>query len=137
MYQRALPTPVSGSNFPYAFKVSGTLPNFTAVNQEQTINTGLSEIKYFYIEGNPVNYASNVTCCTWIDMDETFAKQVATLNTGSTAGSTAINSGTNVDGVITATGTQIKISNISGGTVTVKTGNNAAYLHINVKWYAG
>ena len=132
MYQRALPTP-SGSGGDLIYTTSGTLEAFTAVNQEKTINTGLSEIKHFYFEGVTAN--ETYIGATWLDVDRNVAKQIATVN--SSAGTTAQNSGTNATGVITGTGAQPKISAISGGNITIKGGNNAIYYYVTNKWYAG
>ena len=137
MFQIALPAPIGGGgggrNFPYAFKAGGTLPDFTAVNQEQSVNTGLSEIKYIYVKGITPN--GNIRGQAWFDANRSAAKQVAAYT--STGGTTAVNSGTNAAGIITANGAQIKISGISGGTITIKDGNNATYVYKNVEWYAG
>ena len=137
MFQIALPATTGGggggSNFPYAFKVSGTLPDFTTANQEQSANTGLSEIKYIYVKGISPN--GNVKGQAWFDVNRSAAKQVATYSTSSSTN--AINSGTNATGIITANGAQIKISGISGGTITIKDGNSTNYAYKNVEWYAG
>ena len=126
----------SSSNLPFAFTKSGTLPDFTAANQEQSVDTGLSEIKYAYVEGVPTGY-STMLARAFLDTTKSSNKQIATNAQATNGTGTAVSSGTNATGVITAAGVQIKISAISGGTITVKTGNAANYKHINVKWYAG
>ena len=120
-----------GNGFPYT--VQGTLPDFTANNQEQTVSTGLSSVKYFYVEGfgnNGANYGM-----AWLDKDRTWAKQVASYSTASSTQAT--NSGTSSTGVITGNTAHLKISGISGGNVTVKCGNGTATQYKNCKWYAG
>lgn len=121
------------SGFPYT--KSGTLADFTSANQEQSIDTGLSSITYFWVQGYPVNYQTTNISTTWLDTTRSFSKQIATNSTSSAT--SVVNSGTNASGVITGTGIQLKISAISGGTVTIKTGNSNAYIHKNVTWYAG
>lgn len=115
--------------FPY--KKSGTLEDFTSNNQEQSVNTGLTEIKYFYVEGTS-NSNANLGSA-WLDTDRPFAKQVATYST--TGATQAVNSGSGT--TITTNSAALKISGISGGTVTIKSGNATSYQYKNVKWYAG
>lgn len=119
--------------FPYT--KSGTLADFTSVNQEQSVDTGLSSIKYVYVEGWA--YSGTILQSAWLDKDKSVAKQVAIYsNTGGTP-ATGITSGSDADGLITGNTGQIKVSGISGGTITIKTGNSNNYLSKNVKWYAG
>ena len=120
-----------GGGFPYT--KSGTLPDFTANNQEQTVDTGLSEVKYFYVEGTYINTATLAR--VWVDKDKAFSKQVSTYGTAS--GINVAQSGNDANGVITGNSVYLKVSAFSGGTVTVKTGNTSSYWHKNVKWYAG
>lgn len=119
------------SGFPYT--KSGTLSDFSSANQEKIVNTGLTSVTYFYIEG----YANNgaVFQASWLDTTRSFAKQIA-VYTGGTGG-TVLASGTDPAGVITGTSAGLKVSGISGGVITVKTGNSSTYLSKNVKWYAG
>ena len=119
--------------FPYT--KSGTLADFTTANQEQSVDTGLSSVKYVYLEALANNGA--IMQIAQLDTDRTAAKQIALFTNTSATTSTCITSGTNAAGVITANGGQIKVSAISGGTITVKTGNAAAYFSKSVKWYAG
>ena len=130
-FYRAKRASGGGGGFPYT--KSGTLSDFTANNQEKTVNTGLSSVKYFYVEGfgnNGANYGT-----AWLDTDRAWAKQVATNSTSS--GTAAINSGTSSTGVITNNSAHLKVSGISGGNVTVKCGNGTATQYKNCKWYAG
>ena len=128
----------SGSNFPFAFKTSGTLADFTAINTEQTIDTGLSSVKYFYIEAKVAGAnLSNVRYKAWLDTTQAANKQVAVQENITSATTSGTNSGTDADGVITGNSVYIKVSGISGGTVTIKTGNNVSYLHKDIVWYAG
>ena len=137
MFQIALPATNGGGggggNFPYAFTVSGTLPDFTAANQEQSVNTGLSEIKYIYVKGITPN--GTIRGQAWFDVNRSAAKQVAAYSSSSST--VAVNSGTNATGIITANGAQLKVSGISGGTITIKDGNNATYVYKDIEWYAG
>ena len=128
-FYRAKRASGGGGGFPYT--KSGTLPDFTANNQEQSVDTGLSSVKYIYVEGS----TSNMLGCAFVDLDRPHAKQIATYS--STSATSAVNSGTNTTGVITANSAPLKVSAINGGTITVKCGNNAAYQYKNVKWYAG
>lgn len=116
-----------GGGFPYT--KSGTLSDFTSANQTQSVNTGLSEVKYVYVEGSN----GTVLAFAQLDMDRTKMKQVAIYGTGSTINTA--HSGNAADGMITANSAFVKVSNISGGTITFKGGNS--YLYQNVKWYAG
>ena len=123
------------SGFPYT--KSGTLSDFTTVNQEQTINTGLSEVKYVMLEATAYN--GTFFDQTVLDMDRSWCKQIAVYTNASGATSGVNSSGNSADGLIsgsTVSGT-LKITGISGGTITVKGANGANYLQKNVKWYAG
>lgn len=121
------------AGFPY--KKSGTLSDFTAANQEQSVNTGLTSINYVYVEGWANNGA--VLQSAWLDKDKSGAKQIAVYTTVTGTSATALSSGTNSDGLLTGNSAAIKVSGISGGTLTIKTGNAATYISKNVKWYAG
>ena len=125
------------SNF-YGVKYTkfGTMSDFTTANQEDTVYTGLSEVIYFYIEATPKNY-SNLRHRAWLNMNATLPKQVAVQTNSTAATVTATSSGTDANGLITANGSFIKVSAISGGTVTIKTANNINYVSTNVRWYAG
>lgn len=116
----------------------GTLPDFTAINTEQTIDTGLSSITYFYIEAKVVGAnLTNIRHRTWLDTTQTANKQIGTQNNITNTTTSAANSGTDANGVITGNSIYIKVSGISGGVVTIKTGNNVSYLHKDIVWYAG
>lgn len=122
---------------PWVIK-SGTLPDFTSVNQEQTINTGIwDELNEFYIEGITSNglYISS----TQFKRSRSFAKQVANLSTSSAT--TSVNSGNDATGVITTSSNQMKISAIAKDAdgyivVTIKGASNGNYLQQNIKWMA-
>ena len=115
--------------FPY--KKSGTLADFTTANQEQSVDTGLSEVKYVYVEGSN----SSILAFAQLDMDRPRTKQIAYY--GVVTATNATQSGSDANGLITANNAYLKISNISGGIITFKGGNAANYLYQNVKWYAG
>lgn len=115
--------------FPY--KKSGTIPDFTSANQEQTVDTGLSEVKYVYVEGSN----GNTLAFAQLDMDRPRTKQIAYY--GAVSATNVIQSGNDASGLITGNTAYLKISAISGGQITFKGGNAANYYYQNVKWYAG
>ena len=117
--------------FPYT--KSGTIPDFTSINQEQSVDTGLTSVKYIYVEGTTPNGATLAN--VWVDTDKAFSKQVSVYGTSSAINCT--HSASDATGVITANNRYMKVSAISGGTITVKSGNETSYQYKNVKWYAG
>lgn len=129
-YRAAIGGGGGGTGFPYT--KSGTIPDFTTANQEQSVDTGLASVKYIYVEGIS---NSNMLGCAFVDLDRTFAKQIASYS--STSATNAANSGTSASGVITGNTAQLKVSAINGGTITIKDGNGANFIYKNVKWYAG
>lgn len=122
-----------GTGFPYT--KSGTLPDFTSINQEQSVDTGLASVKYIYVEGTPSNYP-NMTSIAQFDIDRPVKQLICNINTAN-ANINGISSANNATGVIPGNYAYIKVSAISGGVITIKGGNSNAYLYKNVKWYAG
>ena len=137
MYQRALPTP-SGSGGGYLYTKSGTIPAFS-LGQTQTVDTGLSTVKYFYY------YANNTTnanlWCTTLDMDRPLNKQLAcfSASTGALANGGSKGSGTDSSGLISSGGYGVRITDITNGVVSLQCSSaGAAYVPTNAGvWYAG
>ena len=139
MYQRALPTP-NGSGGGYLYTRNGTVPAFTSLGQTQTIDTGLSTVKYFYYYATNANDAA--LWVTTLDMDRPINKQLGIYagSTGALANGGSKGSGTDSSGLLPETGGYyVRITNISNGVITLKASSySAAYVASGTGvWYAG